>query len=154
MKYKVLNNCSNIYILSIYLTMSTRLYEITGAPNYVIKAANIYGENKRIEIVYNSPSQKLQTVDLGTDGDEISVESYVLKDEHTIFITVKCNGNVVESYKKCELKDLFVGSINPEQNIIQMPMIMVNTPANTDNPNTPQEESIMKYQHWCGTCRK
>jgi hypothetical protein len=123
--------------------MSTRLYEITGAPNYVIKAANIYGDNKRIEIVYNSPSEKLQTVDLGVDGDEISVESYILKDEHTIFITVKCNGNVVEKYKKCELKDLFAGSINPEQD---------NPEKNNSNPQ--EQESIMDYQHWCGTCRK
>jgi len=128
--------------------MSTRLYEITGAPNYAIKAANIYGDNKHIEIVYNSPSEKLQTVDLGVDGDEISVESYILKDEHTLFINVKCDGNVVENYKKCELKDLFVGSINPEQNTSNSDL------PNNPNPTPSQQESIMDCQHWCGTCRK
>ena len=123
--------------------MSTRIYEITSGADYLINTANIYNLGNRIEIIYSSLTEKLQIIKLGIDGDENNIDSFVLKDEHTLFIIVKCNEKINENYKKCELQDLFVPSINP---------ILEKSEIGTSS-ELPQQESIMKFQHWCGTCQ-
>lgn len=113
--------------------MATRMYKIIGDNGNTITKAEIYNQKRSIKLNYDTTIEKNKDVTISVDKDEVSIESFVLRDATTLFITVKCNGNIADNYQKCNLSDLFVGSINPT--------------------TQPEQPSIMQYQHWCGTCR-
>jgi hypothetical protein len=144
--------------------MATRLYKISGDDTSSITKATITNFSKSIVITYDTLTLTDQTVVLNIDRDETSIESFILRDNKTLFITVKCVIKPDVNYQKCALKDLFVGSksINPtpvnhpvsKSEIVFRCVTQEKHDARQgSSQNTVQNpESIMKNQHWCGTC--
>ena len=134
----------------------TREYELelTEHDQYVFHGASITNDRNSVQIFYtdrigtHSPITPYSFT-LSCDDDEESIQEFKIKDRTTMFITVLCKEETTATYSKFRFTDLLKvsGSINPTHSKTE------NDSQQDKSPHVEQQDSVMKYQHWCGTCR-